>query len=55
MTVIATNPFQHHGGMFDFFMGVVQQDRLEFGVIGVVGALLVPVDCLKLFMSEAIA
>jgi hypothetical protein len=35
--------------VLQFLVRVVQQDRLELGVVGVVGALIVPIDGLELF------
>ena len=39
--------------MLDLLAGIVQQDGLELLVLGVVGALAVPVDGLQLFLQRS--
>ena len=51
----AADPFQDHRGVLDLLARVVQQDRLELFVLGVVGALAVPIDASSSSRSEVIA
>ena len=46
--VAAAQPFQRHHGVLDLFVSVVEQHRPQGLFLGGVGALLVPVDRLKL-------
>src|SRR5690606_24410183 len=45
--VVAPDPLQDHGRVLQLLARIVQQDGLQLGVFGVVGALAVPVDGLE--------
>src|SRR5262249_50682346 len=46
--IVAAHPLEHHGGVLQLLVGVVQHDRLQLRVLDVVGALAIPVDGLEL-------
>src|SRR6185312_2584370 len=46
--VLTADPLQHHGGVFQLLLGVVQHDRLQLRVLDVVRTLAIPVDGFEL-------
>ena len=47
--IVASQPFQHHRGVFLLFIAIVREQSLEFGIGGGIDALVVPVDGFQFF------
>ena len=47
--VAPTDPFEQHGGMLHFFAHIMKEQLFQRLVLGIVGALAIPVDRIELF------
>ena len=52
IAVVAADPFEHHRGVLHLLAHVVQQDLAQLFVLGVVGALAIPVDRVELLLQR---